>query len=76
MKHYPGPWEFHPGDELAKARLVAAAPDLLAACRVALGELSGLVEVAKQCGAYQPYDGSPGIDAILAAIAKATGETP
>ena len=75
-KHTPGPWkverrsvlipiapyewaEAYGGTE-ANARLIAAAPELLEACKVALGIIG--------FGAEH--------DQISAAIAKATGEQP
>lgn len=57
----PGPGEVDGSDEArANARLIAAAPELLEACKVALGIIG--------FGAEH--------DQISAAIAKATGELP
>jgi hypothetical protein len=65
-RHTPGPWAvrpFYANDEtLANARLIAAAPDLLSACKVAL------------LGGAQDFDVAEERRAIVrAAIDKAEG---
>lgn len=54
------------GDVSANARLIAAAPDLLEACKRMIGSLGVMVCDADSCG---------DIVFARAAIAKATGET-
>lgn len=59
------------GETAANARLIAAAPDLLDACRCALADLEGLAEA--NCFSL----GDPAhltIKELRAAIVKATGE--
>jgi hypothetical protein len=51
-----------PRQHQANARLVAAAPDLLAACRLALGRLTDGTEISGVVATH-----------VRAAIAKATG---
>ncbi len=66
IKHQAGeryPWRGSEGEEFeANARLVAAAPDLLNACEVALAHISG-----------DPFGTSH--NTLLAAIKKAKGRT-
>lgn len=84
MKHTPGPWEWrghwlHGKQDLIlwyttdddgvrakpeNARLIAAAPDLLEACQA----------VVKSAEANQAAINIPLLDALRAAIAKATAE--
>ena len=89
-KHTPAPWEYN-GDGFivhsrgdicsidngneANARLIAAAPELLAACRKSLPFLRGLrdgLQVASPNHDPKFYEPTA-IDAIEAAIAKAEG---
>lgn len=58
-KHTPGPWV---SDELANGRLIAAPPELLEACKAAVGRLE----------AIRPYNPVFLTD-IKRAIAKAEG---
>lgn len=62
---------FAPGEPEANARLIAAAPELLAALESALASIEGQAELLRHCGAAY------GIGATLAqsraAIARATG---
>lgn len=56
-----------PGDRVADAHLIAAAPDLLAVCK----------ELEASASYWSEYDVPLGIvDRLKAAIAKATGATP
>ena len=89
-KHTPGPWTAHPATHrisdrdgvivtqsfsAADARLIAAAPDLLAALRalveVAEGYEKSDTEAAEDSG-EEPYV-APRIKAARSAIARATG---
>jgi hypothetical protein len=66
------------GEAEANARLIAAAPELLAACKDALAELEDWHnEIAKMClpGGYVPRTEQP-IARLRAAIAKAEGSAP
>ena len=67
------------GETLANARLVAAAPDLLAALEKAHGLLSDLEsdihEAGKDCPNLYNADFIPGVrNTLLAALAKAKGD--
>ena len=57
------------GEQQANARLIAAAPDLLAACKVALEVIAGLE--GQQAMADDSH--RPRVEAILAAISQAEG---
>ena len=60
------------GEQIANARLIAAAPDLLAACKSARFEMAGLVN---QFGlGFTKPEEHPVIARLDAAIAKAEGE--
>lgn len=58
------PWQHGAAENAANARLIAAAPDLLAACETA----------EKSLLSDNPLDFKSGLNAIRAAIAKAKGE--
>lgn len=59
------------GLDLADAKLIAAAPDLLAACEAALEEMHSLIGEAGTVGNYSPSQGEA-FEIVRAAIAKAT----
>lgn len=65
-----------PGDTLdteeANARLIAAAPDLLAAAREVLAGLNARIDAASAAG--KPVPMFAGVASLHAAIAKATGQ--
>ena len=61
MKHTPAPW--HIADLHADAKLIAAAPDLLEACREALSLFDNYPETWECVGTYQ---------VLMNAIRKAT----
>jgi hypothetical protein len=64
-------------EQAANARLIAAAPELLEACEVALESLRAWNSIGlpheHQKAAREAYETSPEIQRLLKAIAKATG---
>jgi hypothetical protein len=61
---------------LPNAHLIAAAPDLLAACQQALTQLA-LIQAGNSARAIRKgeIDSRPSLQALAAAISKATGQT-
>ncbi len=73
--YYEGMWfaAYNQEQDEANARLIAAAPDLLDACRIALAMLNRNLASEESCG--QPFNGDDEHEthsALTAVIAKAT----
>jgi hypothetical protein len=61
------------GETEANARLIAAAPDLLAALHVALNALGTALEFATEYATGESPEYTEAIECVLAAIEKSTG---
>jgi len=72
--------EFHargdirPAEALANARLIAVAPELLAACQRATPWLGKMIADGGHLAAVLPQDAVRSLEMLEAAIAKATGK--
>ena len=62
------PWDISKGEQQANARLIAAAPELLQACREALADLEGYLAEWETDPAMET------VQELRAVIAKATGQ--